>query len=331
MELENKLFDLQNCIKGALDIFHFKAAEAGLQLAYHIEADVPKEITGDSLRLRQVLINLIGNAIKFTPAGEVCIAVHLLKQTDTSITQINFEVRDTGIGIAADKIDRLFKAFSQVDSSTTRKHGGTGLGLVICEKLVELMGGSINVISTPGKGTTFTFCIRTSNESRNISSGINVNLPAKTTASFIPGQSDDQPLSADFSIQFPLRILIAEDNAINRLIANKILNKLGYKPATAENGTEVLKMLDEQQFDLVLMDVQMPEMDGLEATRAIRMNNKGQQPTIIAMTANAMQGDKEECLAAGMDDYLGKPINLNELVDMLKKWGQLVQLPKEKV
>ncbi len=325
MELENTLFDLQTCIKEALDIFSFKASETGLRLAYHINSDVPSTITGDSLRLRQVLINLIGNAMKFTAAGEIFIGVHLLKPVISNTLLLEFEVRDTGIGIPADKIERLFKAFSQVDPSATRKHGGTGLGLVICEKLVKLMGGDISVSSVLGKGTTFTFSIQTIATQTQLAP-VSSKVSHYTTLDnhVAPKQTDELKLTTDFSMQYPLRILIAEDNPINVMIVNKILSKLGYKTETVENGRKVLDILKEQDFDLIFMDVQMPEMDGLEATRTIRKNNKV-KPAIIAMTANAMKGDREECLEAGMNDYISKPINLNALVSILQKWGKQIK------
>jgi CheY-like chemotaxis protein len=254
----------------------------------------------------------------------VFIGVHLLSKPGDKPLKISFEVRDTGIGIAADKIDKLFKAFSQVDSSNTRKHDGTGLGLVISEKLIVMMGGTIQVRSVPGKGTTFVFCIQ-----------------AEAGAPFVPANIHDlhttsqpdapklqisgaQMLTTAFAKEYPLRILIAEDNPVNMMITTKILNKLGYYPGTAENGRKALDILQFEYFDLILMDLQMPEMDGLEATRMIRKSQL-QQPCIIAMTANAMESDKLECVEAGMNDYLSKPINLDALVNMLKRWAGPVE------
>lgn len=319
MELENNLFNLQTCVEEALDIFSYKAAELGLQLGYKIAGNVPAHITSDCLRLRQILINLVGNAIKFTPKGEVFISVHLMPASGDAPLQISFEVRDTGIGIPADKIKRLFKAFSQVDSSTTRKYGGSGLGLLISEKLVGLMGGKIEVASETGKGSTFTFSIQTTDKKEPV--GAVINHHTGTLKNGLKARQNELSLSEGFAQQYPLRILIAEDNAINLLIAKKVLSKLGYMPASAGDGAEVVTMLNGQEFDLILMDVQMPLMDGLDATRAIRMNKNAQQPVIVAMTANAMQGDKEECLHAGMDDYLSKPISIDALVAVLKKWA----------
>jgi signal transduction histidine kinase/ActR/RegA family two-component response regulator len=324
MELENRLFDLQRCIEDALDIFSFKASEEGIILAYHINSNVPTQINGDSLRLRQILINLVGNALKFTSEGEVFIGVRSVKTEGGSPLKLAFNVRDTGIGIPADKIGRLFKAFSQVDSSTTRKYGGTGLGLVICEKLVKLMGGNIEVESEHGKGTTFTFTIQTTGVREADATGSNTRL-VYTKNGFKDRPIKDQKLTTEFAKRYPLRILVAEDNPINEVIVNNILSKLGYKPTNAKNGQEALDALGLQEFDMVFMDVQMPEMDGLEATRIIRKTNH-LQPIIVAMTANAMQGDRDECLNAGMNDYLSKPLNLDDLLNLLKKWGEEVSV-----
>jgi len=438
MEFEQKGFELRSCIEEVLDVFAGKAAATGVDLVYQIDPDVPTQIIGDSLRLRQVLINLVGNAVKFTHRGEVFISVHLLRRENDNL-QLGFRVKDTGIGIPADKLGHLFQAFSQVDSSTTRKYGGTGLGLAISEKLVTLMGGSINVESTPGQGTTFIFTLQTRiNESalpiyitcnmagiegkrvlvvddnetnRNIlriqlerwhltpqlaDSGAQAlrmlaeDLPFDLviTDMQMPGMDGTQlattiraqypklpvmllsslgdersrqdaglfaailtkpvkhntlckhilhvlrhegdtvrepalkpTLHLDFAKQHPLRILLAEDNLVNQKLAERVLNKLGYTITIANNGLEAVNKLESTPYDLVFMDVQMPEMDGLEATRRIRQN-KTRHPVIIAMTANAMQGDREECLAAGMDDYISKPIRLDDLLLILEKWAE---------
>jgi len=216
-------------------------------------------------------------------------------------------VKDTGIGIPADKSDRLFKAFSQVDPSITRKYGGTGLGLVISEKLIHLMGGAIHVKSEPAKGSVFAFTIQARIPS---TPSVTAEDPVRNGA--VPNH---------LSEKYPLQILLAEDNPINQQFAMIVLNRMGYAPEIAENGKEVLTKMDTKDYDLILMDIQMPEIDGLEATRIIRTSGK-QQPVIIAMTANAMQGDKENCLAGGMNDYLSKPVRPEELVGMLEKWGR---------
>ncbi|HXD76896.1 MAG TPA: ATP-binding protein, partial [Puia sp.] len=305
MEIEQQDFDLRQCIDGVLDIFYKKAYQSGLRLSCWIEEGVPPQLVGDALRLRQVLINLVSNAVKFTERGEIRVGVaQLRKDAATGEIELAFEVRDTGIGIPAEKIDLLFQSFSQVDSSTTRKYGGTGLGLAISEKLVSLMGGRITVQSREGEGTIFTFTIRTR---------AGVSRPAML-------KPEQRVMGKEFAASVPLRILVAEDNIVNRQLIQHILGNLGYEPVMAGNGREAVEALEREAVDLVLMDVQMPEMDGLEATRVIR-RQLYRQPVVIALTANAMRGDREECLASGMDDYICKPVRLDELMELLEKWG----------
>jgi signal transduction histidine kinase/ligand-binding sensor domain-containing protein/CheY-like chemotaxis protein len=310
MELEYRDFDLRTCIEGVFNVFTAKAIHSGLNLRYEVDARIPSQIMGDVLRFRQVLMNLVGNAIKFTHEGEIFIDVQLVKTTGNNQFEIAVAVRDTGIGIPADKMEHLFKAFSQVDSSTTRKYGGTGLGLVICEKLITLMGGEIGVTSEVGKGTTFQFTIQTAAGTQSERTSVSGNM-----------QNGQVKLSAAFAEQHPLRLLVAEDHPVNQQLVLKVLNLLGYEPALAENGKEALDMVASQSYDIILMDMQMPEMDGLEATRLIRVNGQ-QQPVIIAMTANVMQSDQDECMQAGMDDFISKPLNLDDLVQMLGKWAR---------
>jgi len=301
LELDEKVMDLRRCVETVLGIFSAKAAQAGLSLQYDICEGVPQHIISDEGRLRQILINLVGNAIKFTHKGEVRLRVCLAKVNEP--ISLEFEVSDTGIGIPPDKMDRLFKAFSQVDPSITRKYGGTGLGLAIADKLTTLMGGRISVHSTPGEGSVFSFTISVRRGPSTATSPVN-----------------ETEIPSGLAEQYPIRILVAEDNPINQQLALTLLNKMGYTPEIAENGRQVLNRLEEKDFDLVFMDIQMPEMDGLEATRTIRAT-MDRQPVIIAMTANTMQKDREECLAEGMNDYLGKPVKINELIAMLAKWG----------
>jgi two-component system sensor histidine kinase/response regulator len=439
MELEQEDFNLRSCIEDVLDVFSTRIAETGIEIVYRIEENVPLQIVGDKLRLQQVLTNLINNAIKFTPKGEVFIGVALINdQPDDGSLKLRFDVKDTGIGIPDDKLQRLFKAFSQVDSSTTRKYGGTGLGLVISEKLVKLMQGEITVESLPGKGSTFSFTIKTNigtkvltaykqynlsdqegkkilvvddNETNRIilqmqlqnwklqpvmaESGeealklLTVNdLPdliitdaqmpsmdglqlAQKVKQMYPNvpiillssmgdeanshkkqlfdsvltkpikqhalgkyileslQQESSPaeekvitekLAHNFSAKYPMEILVAEDNLINQHVINQMLKKLGYQVAIVNNGREAVEALSTKAFDLVLMDMQMPELDGMEATKVVR-ETMVKQPVIIALTANTMQGDREKCLNAGMNDYIGKPIKTDELVDKLEKWA----------
>ncbi len=450
LDLDNEPFDLRDCLESAIDLLALKAAENGLELGCIIEPDVPEGIVGDVTRLRQVLVNLLSNAVKFTKQGEVVLTVSLGKQVDRhASTQVNdglpvslstcllhFSVRDTGIGIPKDRMNRLFQSFSQVDSSTTRKYGGTGLGLVISKRLSEIMGGEMWVESEDGSGSTFHFTIQTraaalppvnkrsvppqlngmrmlivddnqtnrriltlqaqswgmtpavfenplealetikrgekydigildmhmpdmdgitlSNEIRKNGNPLPLIMltslgwrdPEQTIhfAAFLTKPvkqsslynamlgalslneagvkqvaSAETPFDSDLAARYPMKILLAEDNAINQKLAVRILERMGYRIDIVSNGLEAVQSIKRQHYDLILMDVQMPEMDGLEATRVIRRKIAANiQPRIVAMTANAMQGDREACLEAGMDDYLSKPIQVKELVAALK-------------
>ncbi|HEY6901465.1 MAG TPA: response regulator [Puia sp.] len=301
--LEEKETDLRTCVEEVVEIFIGRALKAGILLHCHIEEDVPGRIFIDGDRLRQILINIVGNAVKFTEQGEIRIRVFITPNfavnSDPGPT-INFEIKDTGIGIEPGKFKELFTSFSQVDPSVTRKYGGAGLGLTISDRLVKLMNGKIQIESQPRVGSTFTFSIP-----------MKV-APIKTTPGIAP-----IPLLAG---KYPFRMMLAEDNPINQQLALIILKKMGYSPDVAENGKEVLSRLEAAPYDLIFMDIQMPEMDGLEATRTIR-SGKGPQPVIIAMTANATCHDRDECLSEGMNDYLPKPVNIEDLVVMLEKWG----------
>jgi nitrogen-specific signal transduction histidine kinase len=257
MEIEQQSFELKRCIEGVLDLFYEKASKSGLRLRYHIGAEVPAFVVGDALRLRQVLMNLVSNAVKFTHEGEIFVRVHLLDERPLGEMQLCFEVKDTGIGIPEEKIGMLFKSFSQVDSSTTRKYGGTGLGLAITEKLVMLMGGQISVKSRPGQGTVFSFTIQ---------SRAGEALTSQDTEEV----SSQERMTTDFAENYPLRILVAEDNIINQQLIRQILGNLGYEPDCVENGVLAVAAVKEKEYEMILMDVQMPEMDGLEATRQIR-------------------------------------------------------------
>ena len=435
MELEELSFNLRKVVEDVMELFSAKAQEQNLELLYRIDREIPDCIIGDSHRLRQVLLNLVSNAIKFTPQGEVYILVRLRHRSEESI-EIDFEVSDTGIGIPADKLSRLFSAFSQVDSSTTRKYGGTGLGLVISERLVKLMGGDIQVKSKEGFGTSFCFYIisKPCNDSVTIdefyrkteirhkrvlivddsvlsldilkaytdelqvqSIGVNsahqalevlannpefdlliadLTMPemdGKELTGEVKSRYPDLPvvllsslneanllrplkeysavitkpvkrsvflsqvlavlegkdqvvgavsksgtlLSEEFALKYPMDILLAEDNLINQKLALRVLTKLGYQPDLATNGKEAIEMLESRNYQLILMDVLMPEMDGLEATKYIRKSHT-HQPVIIAMTANALPEDRAVCLQAGMNDYITKPINLEVLVKILQ-------------
>ena len=436
LDLEEQPFDLSNCIEEALNIIAGKAGEKNIELAYLIEPTVPKRIVGDVTRLRQILVNLLNNAVKFTEVGEVVVYVQANEKNTQEKYEIHFAVKDTGIGIPLDKMQRLFKSFSQVDASTTRKYGGTGLGLAICKRLSEMMGGRIWVDSQVDVGSTFHFTIVTSEapgaeptnykdleeilfgkqilivddnatnrqiltlqtQSWGIFScalpsaqkaleliakpirfdlaildmqmpdmdGLTLareirqhsdyqNLPLVMLSSLCKQEIAQQAVDVNFAailnkpiqqsqlrqvlisvlgrqlvkvntsstspettsetpiLSHKLRILLAEDNVVNQKVALLTLDKLGYRADVAGNGIEVIEALNRQSYDVVFMDVQMPEMDGLTATKEICKQWTKARPRIIAMTANAMQGDREMCLNAGMDDYISKPIRIEEL------------------
>lgn len=307
--LEEKTTDLRVCIEEVLEIFMGRTMSSGVNLHYHIDENVPPRILSDRQRLRQILINLVGNAVKFTEKGQIRVRVFFPPAQESADIaaghiQLAFEVQDTGIGILPGQLNRLFQSFSQVDSSVTRKYGGIGLGLSISNKLVQLMNGKITAESQPGLGSVFMFTIDTQAAPQR-------SIPS--TAATIP----------DLASKYPLRILIAEDNPVNQQLAVITLNKMGYSPSVADNGREAIDRLKEEHFDLIFMDVQMPEIDGLEATRLIRQ--KGDKKTvIIAMTANATIQDRDDCLNEGMNDYLCKPVDLGELIFALEKWGHLI-------
>jgi signal transduction histidine kinase/CheY-like chemotaxis protein len=305
LELSLTEFNLQDAVGETMQPLALQAREKGLNLRFEIAPGTPQHLVGDSGRVSQILINLVGNAIKFTPSGEIVVRVQPDAKSAAGL-RLQFSVTDTGIGIPAEKHDLIFDAFSQADGSTTRNYGGTGLGLAICSRLVELLGGNIWLESAVGKGSTFHF-----------------------TASFEPAPHgvtnphNDRSAPIRDSGQDPrdLRILVAEDNLINQTVILHTLTNLGHNPAIAQNGKEALSALENGVFDLVFMDVQMPEMDGLTATRKIREAEQktGSHTPIIAMTAHAMKGDKEICLAAGMDDYISKPASSDQIRDMIAK------------
>lgn len=309
VDLETIDFDLSFLLDDFTSALAIKSSEKGIALLYTIDPAIPKLVRGDPGRLRQILTNLIDNAFKFTKDGQITILVSLLEQNATQVL-LRFSVRDTGIGIPADKIPLLFTKFSQVDASITRQYGGTGLGLAICKQLTELMGGKINVTSNLGKGSEFCFSIRLEKQP-----DIRLSQPASPSAEPV----DLLNLFADRTV----RILLVEDHFINQKVALNILKKLGLHADVACNGLEALRSLETHSYDLVLMDVQMPKMDGMSATRQIRNPQSSvlnHHLPVIAMTAHAMQNDLDKCIQAGMNDCLTKPLSLQAMAALLDQW-----------
>lgn len=301
MALEEIEFDLRDVVSGTLDMFSLAARDKGLTLTSFIAPKVHPCRRGDPVRLRQILTNLVGNAIKFTPRGKVALEIRLPVNSNTP-NLIEFKVIDTGIGIRPEDRERLFRPFEQSDGSTTRKFGGTGLGLALCHQLVEKMGGTIEALGETGKGSVFRFTahLPTSEIPRAPRPAAIPRLPAKSAG--------------------PLRILVAEDNPVNRKVALGLLKKIGYVAEAVPNGKKAIEALARESYDIVFMDCQMPEMDGYKATEAIRRKEGAEQHTwIIALTANTMAGDREACIAAGMDDYVAKPIRSDALAASISR------------
>jgi len=307
LELEVQPFELRACLADALELFQLEAWHKGLELIGNFDPAVPEWVEGDASRLRQVLVNLLSNAIKFTDEGEVELVVTAEREASAGEGLVlKLAVSDTGIGIEPEHHGELFEVFRQVDASVRRRHGGSGLGLAICRRLVEQMGGEIWVESIPGRGSTFSFTLPTRAA---------LPVPGLSAARESPG------LDPELAGRLPLRILVAEDNAINQKIAVEILKGLGYRPDVAVNGLEALAAVEERSYDLVFMDVQMPEMDGLTAAREIIQRGEP-RPRIVAMTAHALAGDREMCLGAGMDDFLTKPVSIAEMRRAVERWGE---------
>jgi len=315
LDLESIEFQLRDGIAPSIGMLAVRAQQKGLELICNIHPEVPDSVIGDLTRLRQIIVNLIGNAIKFTDSGAVELSVGVDSRTPIEIG-LHFVVSDTGVGIALEKQKLIFEAFSQADGSTARKFGGTGLGLSICSHLVELMGGKIWVESALGQGSSFHF-----------TAVLGVGNPVMETAAAAPPVEFASAVPAtDRAVQKEkrqLRILLAEDNAINQKIACHVLEKQGHHVTVTADGRQALSALDQAHFDVVLMDVQMPEMDGFETTGAIRARERGTgvHLPIIAMTAHAMKGDRERCIAAGMDSYISKPLEIKELIELLEKFS----------
>ena len=304
LQLEQAPFDLRSCIQEAIDIASAPASAQGLSLRSQIADEIPSRLIGDANRLRQVLVNLVSNAVKFTERGEVVVTASRRSAPDGA-PLLHLSVRDTGIGIPTDRHDRLFHAFSQVDASTTRKYGGTGLGLAITQRLVGLMGGRIWVVSDLGHGSDFQ---------------LEIPLRAAPAPAAPPAPLPLVAIDETLGQRLPLRILLVEDNPVNQRVAKLLLHKMGYTPEFANNGVEALDAVARQAFDIILLDVQMPVMDGLETARRLCATYPPERrPWIIAMTANALAGDRELCLEAGMDDYTSKPVRSPVIASALEK------------
>jgi CheY-like chemotaxis protein len=342
LSLETIDFDLRTVVEEVLELLAAQASAKGIELALLLPASVPTWVAGDPGRLRQILMNLVANGVKFTDTGEISVRITCALE-DEEIALLRFEVADTGIGIAPEAQAHLFEAFSQAEISTTRKYGGTGLGLAICQRLTEMLGGEIGVDSTPGLGSTFWFTVHlkksaaplpTYRAAASKPSGIRLLYtahqtpkpsalePLHTRAAPRPLVSGTPPRLGEAPPEVRANVLLAEDNVVNQRVAVRLLEKLGCRVHTVASGSEALAALAHADYDVVLMDCQMPDMDGYTATTAIRAREAatGTHIPIIAMTANAMQGDRDRCLQAGMDDYVSKPVKSEQLLEMLKKW-----------
>jgi PAS domain S-box-containing protein len=295
-------FSLKQCINDVVTMQKFVTHEKGLKLEVEVSEKIPHLLLGDQLRIKQILLNLMGNAVKFTGQGSITVFAHLLEQHEASVL-VRIAVRDTGIGIAPEAVDQIFQPFTQEDGSTTRRYGGTGLGLTISRRLAELMGGTITVESTPGVGSCFAVTIPFIIGTTNITPQA---APATT------GSEWDDP---------PLRVLLVEDDQVTITFGAGLLKKLGQSVTTAENGRQCLVALDNDAFDIVLMDVQMPVMNGEEALLEIREKEKGTtiHLPVIALTAHSMRGDKERLLEVGFDGYVSKPLYIKDLVEEMKR------------
>ena len=312
LELEAKPFNTEDLIRSVLDVFSLQAKEKGISMDYTIHAGVPEQLVGDEARLRQLLINLVSNAVKFTHEGSVEVELTSSSHTQDQI-HLTFSVRDTGIGIHPDKLEEIFNTFTQIDASDTRTYGGTGLGLAISRRLAEAMHGEITVSSVVDKGSVFEAQVLVRGITRrstiNYTGGFRKNHALR---SIHPGKEDTVP-------QDPLHILLADDDLSNQKLAVHFLSPGGHTIDVAENGEEAIQYIDTREYDIVLMDIQMPRMDGMEVTQYIRKKiSLPKQPYIIAVTARAMHGEREQFIASGMDGYLSKPYTRAELLEVIR-------------
>ena len=322
LKIEQVDFDLKILLDGIYDLMEIQARRKGVTLSISIEPDVPRSLCGDVGRIRQILTNLLGNAIKFTDQGEIDLRVSLVEELKEGAARLRWTIQDSGIGISSEKLIHIFDAFQQLDASTSRKYGGTGLGLTICKQLVDAMEGELGVESAEGQGSTFWFEIlvaKQSLETTETAGRLNFDEEMdETRDELIRGRQRIKALG------WIPHVLVVEDNRVNQTVAVRILKKLGCSIESASDGKDALAKLAGTCFNLVLMDVQMPVMDGLAATveiRRIEKENKQPHCPIIAMTAHALEGDRDRCLAGGMDGYVTKPINVGELGAAIVEWS----------
>jgi signal transduction histidine kinase/BarA-like signal transduction histidine kinase len=320
LELEPVVFDLRETVQNVAALFAVSAEQKGILLCSEIDDELPSRLRGDVGRFRQILVNLIGNALKFTERGKV--AVHIVRHRDgTEYTMVKVMVRDTGIGIPLEAQSRIFESFTQADGSMTRRFGGTGLGLAIVKRLAEMMGGAIGVESVPGTGSTFWFTARFETVSAGGGSAevVAPSLACTDQIGGMPGPPSQAP-----DIRIPARIVIADDDPVNREVLLGMLEACGESAVSVETGRQVLDVLEQSPFDLVFMDCEMPEMDGLTATKAIRQRRITRADEmaipVVALTAHALEAHRLACMAAGMDDCISKPVTLDQISQALKRW-----------
>ena len=343
LELENQVFNLRECVASCLDLLASQATDKELDLFYSIDCSTPSIIIGDVTRLGQILMNLVSNAVKFTDSGEVAIIITSEEinsdNSQSSIHQIHFAIKDTGIGISPEGLTKLFQPFSQVDSSINRKYGGSGLGLAISKQLCEMMGGQIWVESRGNVAGNPVVTNQKNSVCANsvvVGSTFHFTILTKTVPSISKLNYNPQPqlnnqaqvyINHNLGKQLPLKILIAEDNVVNQKITLLMLAQMGYDCDVVNNGLEVLTTLEQVSYDLVFMDIQMPKMGGLEATKHICEKygkELDKKPVIIAMTAGAMESDRNICLKTGMNDYISKPVKVETLQKLLRHWGRKI-------
>jgi PAS domain S-box-containing protein len=329
MELSPAPFRLRQLLDAVASVMTVNAASRGISLSINTDAEVPPVLVGDAMRLQQILINLVGNAIKFTERGGVTVRATLAAPDQGSGASVRFSVRDTGIGMAPEQQSRLFTAFSQADASTTRRFGGTGLGLAICRRLAELMGGDISVRSMQGAGSEFVVTLPFTVGDADAEVDAPLWQGAAAEGWLLPEPSplvEDEPVVVETPRLQGLRLLLVEDHPLNQVVARGMLEHAGASVELAENGQLALDRLRERsaEYDMVLMDVQMPVMDGFEATRQIRRQLRLTLP-ILAMTAGVMQSEQDQCIAVGMDDFIAKPVDVEQMLDTISRHWHAVR------